>query len=105
MHARVTTLEGAPDKMDDATRHLQEQVLPQLRQMEGFEGFIAFGDRQSGKLVGVAFWESEEVLRATEEEVSGVRSEAAMPPAKRWQAWSSTKSSSSRRPRPDRWAG
>lgn len=77
MHARVTTLEGAPDKMDDATRHLQEQVLPQLRQMDGFEGFIAFGDRQSGKLVGVAFWESEEVLRATEEEVSGVRSEAA----------------------------
>jgi hypothetical protein len=77
MHARVTTLEGAPDKMDDATRHLQEQVLPQLRQMDGFEGFVAFGDRQSGKLLGVAFWESEEALRATEEKVAGVRSGAA----------------------------
>ena len=77
MHARVTTLEGAPDKMDDATRHLQEQVLPQLRQMDGFEGFVAFGDRQSGKLMGVAFWESEEALRATEEKVAGVRSGAA----------------------------
>jgi hypothetical protein len=77
MHARVTTLEGAPDKMDDATRHLQEQVLPQLRQMDGFEGFVAFGDRQSGKLLGVAFWESEEALQATEEKVSSVRSGAA----------------------------
>ena len=77
MHARVTTLEGAPDKVDDATRHLQEQVLPQLRQMDGFEGFVAFSDRQSGKLLGVAFWESEEALQATEEKVAGVRSGAA----------------------------
>ncbi len=74
MHARVTTLEGSPDKMDDATRHLQEQVLPQLQQMDGFKGFVALGDRQSGKLLGVAFWESEEALRATEEAVSSVRS-------------------------------
>ena len=45
--------------------------------MEGFEGFVALGDRQSGKLLGVAFWESEEALRATEEAVSSVRSGAA----------------------------
>ena len=77
MYARVTTIEGTPDKMDDATRHIQEQTLPQLRQMEGFKGFAALGDRRSGKVLGVAFWESEEALRATEEAVSSVRSEAA----------------------------
>src|SRR3712207_6876686 len=37
----------------------------------------ALGDRQSGKVLGVAFWESEEALRATEVEVAGVRSGAA----------------------------
>jgi hypothetical protein len=58
MHARVTTIQGSPDKMDDATRHVQEQSLPQLRQMEGFEGFVSLGDRQRGKLIGVVFWES-----------------------------------------------
>jgi len=77
MHARVSTIEGTPDRMDDATRHLQEQSLPELRQMDGFKGFVALGDRQSGKVLGVAFWESEEALRATEVEVSGVRSGAA----------------------------
>jgi heme-degrading monooxygenase HmoA len=77
MYARVTTIEGAPDRMDDATRHVHEQTLPQLRQMEGFEGFVALGDRQSGKLIGVAFWESEEALRATEQAASSVRSGAA----------------------------
>ena len=72
MHARVTTLEVPPDRMDDATRHVQEQVLPRLSQMEGFKGFVALGSRQSGKLQGVAFWESEEALRATDEAVVSI---------------------------------
>jgi heme-degrading monooxygenase HmoA len=63
--------------MDDATRHIEEQTMPQLRQMEGFQGFVALGDRQSGKVLGVAFWESEEALRATEQALSSVRSGAA----------------------------
>jgi heme-degrading monooxygenase HmoA len=77
MYARLTTIEGLPERMDDATRHVQEQTLPQLRQMDGFKGFVTLADRQSGKVLGVAFWESEEALRATEVEVSGVRSGAA----------------------------
>ena len=74
MYARLTTIEGLPDKMDDATRHVREQTLSQLQQMEGFRGFVALGDRQSGKLLGLAFWESEEALRATEGAASSVRS-------------------------------
>ena len=77
MYARVSTIEGSPDKVDDVLRQTQEQTLPQLRQMEGFKGFVALGDRQSGKVLGVAFWESEEALRATEQAVSSVRSGAA----------------------------
>jgi heme-degrading monooxygenase HmoA len=74
MYARVTTIQGAPAKMDDAKGHIQEQTLPQLQKMEGFKGFVALGERQSGKVLGVAFWESEEALRATDEAVSSVRS-------------------------------
>ena len=74
MYARLTTIEGLPDKMDDATRHVREQTLSQLQQMDGFKGFVALGDSQSGKLLGLAFWESEEALRATEGAVSSVRS-------------------------------
>ena len=77
MYARVTTLEGPPDKLDDATRHVQEQVLPQLKQMDGFKGFVALGNRQSGKLLGVALWENEEALRASEEAASRLRGGAA----------------------------
>ena len=73
MHARVTTVEAPPDRMDDATRHLQEQVLPQLQQLDGFEGFIALRDRGSGRVRGVAFYESEEALRATDEAAARIR--------------------------------
>ena len=77
MYARVSTIQGAPGKVDDVTRQTQEQTLPKLQKMEGFKGFVSLGDRQSGKVIGVAFWESEEALRATEQAVSSVRSGAA----------------------------
>src|SRR5215203_4996117 len=74
MYARVSTLEGPPDKIDDGTRYIQERTLPQLQQMDGFKGFVTLADRHSGKQLAVALWESEEALRATEEAVSSQRS-------------------------------
>jgi hypothetical protein len=59
MHARMTTLEGPPDRMDEGVREIREDVLPQLQQQDGFKGFLALGERQSGKLVGITFWGSE----------------------------------------------
>jgi heme-degrading monooxygenase HmoA len=74
MHARLTTVEEVPPhKMDDAARHLQEQVLPQLQQLDGFEGFIAVRDRENGRLRGLALWESEDALRATDEAAARIR--------------------------------
>jgi heme-degrading monooxygenase HmoA len=71
MHARLTTIEVPQDRIDDTPGVIQEQVLPQLQQMDGFKGFIALRDRGSGKVRGVALWESEEALRATAEDDSG----------------------------------
>ena len=74
MHARLTTVaEVSPDRMDDAARHLQEQVLPRLKQLDGFKGFIALRDPGSGTLRGVALWESEDALRATDEAAARIR--------------------------------
>ena len=77
MHVRVSTIQGAPGKVDDVARQAQEQTLPQLQKLEGFKGFVVLGDRQSGKMLGVSFWESEEALRASDEAASSVRSAAA----------------------------
>jgi heme-degrading monooxygenase HmoA len=77
MHARMSTLEGSPDEMDEGLRDVKEHVLPLLQQQDGFKGFIAFGNRQSGKLIGITFWESEQAMQASEELGDRTRSETA----------------------------
>ncbi|MDQ4002798.1 MAG: antibiotic biosynthesis monooxygenase [Actinomycetota bacterium] len=77
MHARMSILEGPPDQVDEGMRYIREQVLPLMRQQDGFEGFITLSDRQSGKVVGVSFWESEQAMQASEEVGDRTRSESA----------------------------
>ena len=60
MHARMSTLEGSPEAMDEGLRDVREHVLPLLKQQERFEGFIALGNRQSGELIGITFRESKQ---------------------------------------------
>ena len=77
MHARMSTLEGSTDEMDEGLRDVKERVLPQLKQQDGFKGFIALGNRQSGELIGITFWESERAMQASEEIGDRSRSETA----------------------------
>lgn len=77
MHARMSTLEGAPHEIDEVLREIREHVLPLLQQQDGFEGFITLEDRRSGKLIGITFWESEQAMHASEEVGDRTRSETA----------------------------
>ena len=77
MYARISTFEGSPENIDDELRRVRENVLPQLRQQEGFEGMVALADRQSGKTLGISFWESEEALEASEEVAGRLREDTA----------------------------
>jgi heme-degrading monooxygenase HmoA len=77
MHARMSTLEGSPEEMDEGLRDVKEHVLPQLQQQDGFKGFIALGNRHSGELIGITFWESERDMQASEEVGYRARSETA----------------------------
>ena len=77
MHARMSTLEGLPDEMDEGLRQVREHVLPLLQQQDGFKGFIALGNHQSGELISITFWESEQAMRAREEVGDRTRRDAA----------------------------
>jgi heme-degrading monooxygenase HmoA len=63
--------------MDVGLRQVREHALPLLQQQGGFKGIVALGDRQSGKLIGVSFWESEEAMQAAEEVGDRTRRESA----------------------------
>ena len=77
MHARMSTLEGSPEEMDEGLRDIREHVLPLLKQQEEFKGFIALGNHQSGELIGITFWESEQAMQASEEVGDRTRSDTA----------------------------
>ncbi len=51
MHARMTTMEGSSERLDEGLRQIREDVLPQLQQQDGYKGFIVFDNRHNGELV------------------------------------------------------
>ena len=77
MFARVSTLRGAPEHIDDGIRQVREDVLPSVEQMDGFQGAYLLVDRQNGTSISITLWESEEAMRASEEAANQLRSDAA----------------------------
>ena len=67
MFARITTYEGRPERVEEFRRAMVEHVMPALRRLPGFQGILFLADHQSGKLLAVALWETEESLHASEE--------------------------------------
>jgi heme-degrading monooxygenase HmoA len=77
MHARVSTLELDAGRIDDVVRQLEERDVPMFKELDGFRGFTLVADRASGKVIGTSYWDSEEQMRASEEEVMDARRRAA----------------------------
>ena len=76
MFARVTTIQAPPDRFDEGVRLIQERVIPAARQMSGFKGGYWMANRQTGKAVAVALWESEEARRASAAAMEQSRTQA-----------------------------
>jgi heme-degrading monooxygenase HmoA len=77
MHARVTTIEMEPARIDDAVKQLEENDMPTFEGIDGYRGFTLFADRSSGKVIGVSYWDSEARMQASEEAVKDARQRAA----------------------------
>jgi heme-degrading monooxygenase HmoA len=67
MFARMFTIEGRREQLNEFARTGVEQVLPALQRLDGFEGLLVLANRQNGKILIVTFWGSEEAMRGGEE--------------------------------------
>jgi hypothetical protein len=77
MHARVSTFESPADKLDEGELVLRKEIVPTMREIAGCRGVISLVDRQSGKSLAITLWDTEDAMRASEEEADQVRSKAA----------------------------
>jgi hypothetical protein len=65
MHARVTTTQFSPYRLDEAIHIAREQIVPAARQQAGFKGFLMLVDRSTGKGITITLWEGEEDRNVT----------------------------------------
>src|SRR5919201_2579294 len=75
--ARVSTLEGSPETIDEVISKTRAETLPTLRSIEGNVGAIGLADRESGRATMITLWESTDALRRSEEQADRLREESA----------------------------
>jgi hypothetical protein len=81
--ARVSSLEGSSDRIDEGIRFIEDQILPAADAMTGWRGIVALVDRTNGRTKTITFWDGEESLKASEERANQLRTEAAEAMAER----------------------
>ncbi len=77
MFARVSTIQAGTDRIDEGIGTIRNEIIPAVRQLSGFQGVISLVDRGSGKGITLTLWETEEDLRASEQQADQLRSQAA----------------------------
>ena len=73
MFARVTVVQGSPDKIEQGIDSFNGAVLPAAKGVDGFKGALLLVDRTSGKGMGITIWESEDARRRGAEAVDEAR--------------------------------
>ena len=67
MFAQVNSVQTSTDKLAGLVKWAEEQ-LPAFRETApGFKGFYLLADRQSGKVITISLWDSDDDLRRNNE--------------------------------------
>lgn len=77
MHARVLRLTGSAEKVGDGIENYKSQVVPALREQDGYGGARLLVDRETGASLSLTFWRDEDASRASFEALTNLRSDAA----------------------------
>ncbi len=75
--ARVTWIEGTPNRLDESVQWWRENVGSWWQRQAGGQGALLLVDRATGKSISITLWESEQALLASEAAGSQVRNAGA----------------------------
>jgi hypothetical protein len=77
VHARSTTIQAQTSNIDAGIVHIRDEVMPALRDIDGFVGLSLLVDRESGRCIVTTAWQSEQAMRDSAGQVTSVRNRAA----------------------------
>src|SRR3981081_3023927 len=67
MFLRATRVQSPPDKVNEAIKNFESNILPRLRSAPGNQGGALLVNRQTGEGIGVTYWESAKALANSEQ--------------------------------------
>jgi heme-degrading monooxygenase HmoA len=73
VYARSTTFHGKPGNIDAGITFVKNEAAPMLDTMEGCRGLSMLVDRETGQCIATSSWESEETMRASDEQLRPIR--------------------------------
>jgi heme-degrading monooxygenase HmoA len=77
MFARVSTILGKPERIEEGIKDYKEHTIPTLKKLTGFKQAIFLADRKNGKMVSITFWETEMNVQASATAANKLRAQGA----------------------------
>ena len=76
MYGRLVEVEGIdPSKRDEVLENIRERVIPGLKEIDGFAGFISLTDGANNRARSVVLWETKEGAEEAERQFKAKREE------------------------------
>jgi quinol monooxygenase YgiN len=69
MYARSTTIHGRPEAVETVTAYVRDQVMPEVRAMEGCVGLSMLADPATGRCILTTSWRDAAAMQASREAV------------------------------------
>jgi heme-degrading monooxygenase HmoA len=77
MFARVSRFAGLPPERIEATlKQFQEEHLPAIKQLDGYQGVQVLVDPQGGQAIAITYWETRDHLIASDKLATAARAAA-----------------------------
>jgi heme-degrading monooxygenase HmoA len=73
MYARVTTIDGDPQRLETGTVYVRDRSLPMAREAEGCRGLSMLADRTTGRCIVTTSWQDEAALAASRAGIAAFR--------------------------------
>jgi hypothetical protein len=76
MHARSTTLHGRSENIDAGMQFIETEVRPMMDHIDGCMGLSCLVDRDTGQCIVTSSWQSEQAMRASDDQLRPIRERA-----------------------------
>src|SRR3954469_15624932 len=77
VYARSTTVQAQTSSIDDGIAHMRDELMPELENLDGYVGISLLADRDSGRCIITAAYETEDAMRASADKATQLRNRAA----------------------------